>query len=85
MRNLIYVLENGATVNTLEEAKASGKHFTMKCTPVKRPEIKLTEKQRAARVKIWKSKTATTFLKKSPKKMAIFFTHRAWQKIESVL
>lgn len=52
MRNLIYVLENGATVNTLEEAKASGKHFTMKCTPVKRPEIKLTEKQRAARVKI---------------------------------
>ena len=52
MRNLIFVLENGATVNTLEEAKASGKHFTMKCTPVKRQEIKLTEKQRAARVKI---------------------------------
>lgn len=72
MRNLIYVLENGATVNTLEEAQASGKHFTMKCTPVNHPEIKLTEKQRAARVKIWKNETATTFLKKSPKKWRFF-------------
>lgn len=52
MRNLVFVLENGATVNTLEEAQASGKHFTMKCTPIACPEIKLTEKQRAARVKI---------------------------------
>lgn len=52
MRNLIFVLENGAIVNTLKEAQESGKHFTMKCTPVACPEIKLTEKQRAARVKI---------------------------------
>lgn len=52
MRNLIFVLENGAIVNTLEEAQASGKHFTMKCTPITCSEIKLTEKQRAARVKI---------------------------------
>ena len=52
MSDLVFVLENGAIVNTLEEAKASGKHFTMKCTPIACPEIKLTEKQRAARVKI---------------------------------
>lgn len=51
MRNLVYVLSNGTSVNTLNEAKASGLEYRMGTNPIEEKASPLTEKQRTARVK----------------------------------
>lgn len=52
MRNLIYVLENGTAVATLKEAQVSGMRYNMKTVEVEAEPLKMSEKRRAARVKI---------------------------------
>lgn len=51
MTNVTYTLSNGTVVNTYAEAKASGLNYKVTYTPVPKEPIRLTEKERAIRVK----------------------------------
>lgn len=52
MTNVSYILTNGTEVKSLKEAQLSGQGYTVRYTPVEKSPVKLTEKQKANRVKI---------------------------------
>ena len=52
MTNVSYILTNGTEVKTLKEAQLSNQGYTMRYTPAEKPQVSLTEKQKANRVKI---------------------------------
>lgn len=54
MNKLVYVLSNGETVNTMNEAKASGLEYKTDIIEIPETPIKLTEKQKANRKTIAK-------------------------------
>lgn len=52
MTKVIYNLSNGTKVNTLAEALASGMPYTVTYEDIAKEPVKLSEKQKARRVKI---------------------------------
>lgn len=52
MTNVSYILTNGTEVKTLKKAQLSGQGYTMRYAPAEKPQVSLTEKQKANRVKI---------------------------------
>ena len=52
MTNVTYILTNGTEVGSLKEAQMSGQGYKATYRPVPKAPIKLTEKQKARRVKI---------------------------------
>ena len=52
MTKVTYTLTNGTKVNTLKEAQMSGQGYTTTYEPMPQAPVKLTDKQKALRVKI---------------------------------
>lgn len=52
MTNVTYTLTNGTEVKSLREAQLSGQGYKATYRPVPKAPVKLTEKQKANRVKI---------------------------------
>lgn len=52
MTKVSYILSNGTEVTTLREAQLSGLGYTMSYTKIPNQPSKLTEKQKARRIKI---------------------------------
>lgn len=52
MTNVTYTLTNGTEVKSLREAQLSGQGYKATYKPVSKAPVKLTEKQKANRVKI---------------------------------
>lgn len=51
MTKVAYILADGTKVYSYAQAQASGQKYTVRYEPIPKPEVKLTEKQRANRVK----------------------------------
>ena len=51
MTKVVYILTDGTKVYSYAQAQASGQKYTVRYEPIPKPEVKLTEKQRANRVK----------------------------------